>query len=194
MDLYEKWLSGKVQRMHTRPGIRPENIGEHTWGVMLLLIIFWPGSSRNLLIQALLHDFGEIATGDVPGHVKWATPELAKVMERMEGDHIAAAGFKLSQFPLTAPERVILEIVDRADFCMWAIHEMRLGNKNAGTPFNRSARKLEQQIPFLGNSELREGAGALVRAINQTLVRVLNTSISLRYSDTSEENISHVSE
>jgi 5'-deoxynucleotidase YfbR-like HD superfamily hydrolase len=135
MDHYEAWRSGKVVRMHTAPQLHRENIAEHTWGVLLAVIRYYPQASALFLKQVIVHDAGEKATGDMPGNVKWANPIMGETVEAMEKDHVN----KIVALPaLSRREGMLLEIFDRLDFCISCLHEMRLGNVNSALYFGRS--------------------------------------------------------
>lgn len=93
--------AGRVMRWHTQPDGLRQTVGEHTFGVMCILLFAlneadWASgvsvaaSRRNqaeaciMLIGALLHDSREIFTGDIP----------APVCELCECD----SGFELAQY------------------------------------------------------------------------------------------------
>ena len=135
MDHYQAWRAGKVMRMHTAPQLHHENVAEHTWGLMLALLRFWPNAPALVMKQFMVHDLGEQYTGDMPGHVKWANAEAGAIIEKMETEH------KDKILPVQSPSRregMLLEVFDRLDFCVSCIHEMRLGNLNSALYFGRS--------------------------------------------------------
>jgi 5'-deoxynucleotidase YfbR-like HD superfamily hydrolase len=143
MDHYEAWRSGKVQRMHTRPQLHPESVAEHTWGVLLALLRYYPQASTLLLKLVVMHDVGEIATGDIPGHVKWGNPQLGAFIGAMEEEHRN----QIVDLPrATELEAQLLEVFDRLDFCVSCIHEMRLGNLNSAVYFQRAYEKAASVI------------------------------------------------
>ena len=140
MDHYQAWRSGKVNRMHTMPQLHRENIAEHTWGVLLAVVRYYPQATADFLRAVIMHDAGEIATGDIPGHVKWSNPELGRRVEMMERNYVG----KLAQISeLSITEFWLLEIFDRLDFCVSCVHEMRMGNLNSARYFKRSYEKAE---------------------------------------------------
>ena len=168
MDHYEAWRSGKVARMHTAPQLHRENIAEHTWGVLLAVIRYYPQASAVFLKQVIVHDAGEKATGDMPGNVKWANPIMGETVEAMEKDHVDQI-VKLP--PLTRRESMLLEIFDRLDFCVSCIHEMRLGNVNSALYFGRSFDKavkimLSYDIDDVHDMEFRNIAGRFVDEVS----------------------------
>lgn len=168
MDFYEAWRSGKVVRMHTAPQLKTECIGEHTWGVLLAVIKYYPGASALFLKQVIMHDFGEKATGDMPGHVKWSNPVVGEHVEALEADH--RNGY-LWLPPLSRREAMLLEIFDRLEFCVSCIHEMRQGNVNSALYFGRSYDKakkiaLTYDITNVDDVEMRNIAMAFLDEVD----------------------------
>lgn len=149
MTFIESWRNGQVVRKHTMENIRAENVGEHTWGVVTLLLMAWPGVPPNIVVGAQFHDSGERATGDMPGPTKWANEVLSTEMDRLEQKHIT------DTMPehicddintLTEAEWAVIEIFDRAEFCISMGRERRLGNTYSMLYFERSLTKLEQVL------------------------------------------------
>jgi len=144
MNVYEAWRSGKVNRMHTAPMLHRENVAEHTWGLLFLILRYWPEASREFLIAAIFHDAGEVATGDVPAHVKWANASILEVCENLEQEHL-----KKMQIPLIElgpVEDFLLTVFDKLDFCVSCHHEVMSGNRNAKLLFTRSLSRAEQML------------------------------------------------
>lgn len=152
LDAYQAWRSGKVNRMHTMPQLIRENVAEHTWGVAFLMMRFYPEMSKDLLMAVILHDAGELAVGDMPGNVKWLLPDRARlVLEELESDHIKTLGVPTPE--LTHPDQLLLEIFDRVEFCMSCLHEMRMGNMNAGAYYVRSGKRALALLQSLRDSD-----------------------------------------
>lgn len=141
------WHSGQVVRKHTMMNLRPENIAEHTWGVLHVLLSVFTEVPTQLLIKCLYHDFGERATGDIPGPVKWANPVIANHCEEMEQKYIRDNLVpQLSQIMgngINEREKYILEFCDRIEFCFSMYREIMMGNKYGWKPFYRSKLKAE---------------------------------------------------
>lgn len=174
IDLYQAWRSGKVNRMHTMPQLHRENIAEHTWGLLFLILRIWPEAPRDFIVWAILHDAGEIAIGDIPGHVKWDLPDEAReVLEVKEKDHVAQI---TSVNPTITKElHILLEIFDRAEFCVSCLHEMRLGNANAAEYFERSASRVRTLYRQLEDyPEIKAVATRLIHEMRDTSVANLS--------------------
>lgn len=79
-------VAGMVRRYHTMTMAHPEDVAQHSFNVMNLLMIMTDGqASRNLMIYALMHDQGEWMTGDTPSTVKRSMgAELKAKLDAME--------------------------------------------------------------------------------------------------------------
>jgi len=135
---------GSVERFHTRPGLRPDTDGRHMHGVAVLCTLLMGALPRaELLMEALSHDLGEQAAGDVPAHVKDKLPGFREVLHELERSTRAGYGFDWSLY-LTDDERTILELADRMDCLLWCCREIALGNKNSLLVWRRSSAALER--------------------------------------------------
>jgi len=152
-DFYQTWRSGKVNRMHTMPQLLRENTAEHTFGIHLLTARFYPEARAEFYLAVTLHDTGELATGDIPAHVKKADPTLEFILYSKESAFLEECGLKMPD--LTLNESLLLTVFDKLEFCVSCVHEMRLGNLNAARYFKRSlqyARDAFHQIEVPGPS------------------------------------------
>lgn len=79
-------VAGMVRRYHTMTMAHPEDVAQHSFNVMNLLMIMTDGqASRNLMVYALMHDQGEWMTGDTPSTVKRSMgAELKAKLDAME--------------------------------------------------------------------------------------------------------------
>jgi 5'-deoxynucleotidase YfbR-like HD superfamily hydrolase len=165
VDFYQAWRSGKVNRMHTMPQLVRENVAEHTWGVLMMCLRFYPQARKEFLAALILHDAGEIATGDIPAHIKWSTPELEDICHEKESHHVQEMGY---DYPLlTDAENKLMLVFDKLDFCVSCIHEMRMGNLNAARYFNRSLSKADETYVGMqaSESEVKKVAANAIREV-----------------------------
>lgn len=148
-DILKGWYSGQVVRKHAMMNIRAENNAEHSWGVVHILLSIWPKTSSRLIIACQYHDFGEKATGDVPGPVRWANPDLAAKLDGMEMEymelHLPPEIVRI-MVELTFLEKQMIEFCDRVEFCFSAIREINLGNQYMRVAFNRSHAKATEAL------------------------------------------------
>lgn len=119
--------AGRVSRFHTQYLMRPENIAEHTYGVMNLLVMMTGGQlTANLLINALYHDGGEYLSGDVPSPVKKRVEGLRGAINDIEDLGTQATIGDLP--PLTEWEYKLLKVADNLDGMLKCIEERAMGN------------------------------------------------------------------
>lgn len=86
MKLYR---SGMVQRYHSNPDLARfgQTNAAHQWGVAALILKLHPHPSRDLIVAALLHDVGELDTGDLASPFKRKYPEIAESHSAVEYVH-----------------------------------------------------------------------------------------------------------
>lgn len=107
--------SGAVVRYHAAPTVYPKQaVSSHAWGVQVLLLhVAEPGSlTVNLLLEAALHDSGELTTGDIPYTFKRDNPELRTVLHEAEGTARAETVLGGKGFALTEREQALLKVAD----------------------------------------------------------------------------------
>lgn len=135
-DYYQTWRAGKVVRMHTMPQVHRESTGEHTWGVLLMAVRFYPKVRAEFLKAIVLHDAPEIATGDIPANVKRESTDLTTALDKKEAEWLETNFLDMPE--LSADEKNLLLVFDKLDFCVSCIHEMRIGNLNSARYYKRS--------------------------------------------------------
>jgi 5'-deoxynucleotidase YfbR-like HD superfamily hydrolase len=129
-----------VLRKHTLPYHRPENLAEHTWGVIHILLSIYPNAPAELLKVALYHDIGEYRSGDMPGDFKAAHPEVRDVTEAFEEEsarRVLPEHLHSSLTP-TPEDAFLLKICDKIEFAFSCYHEWMLGNRYAVEPMGRT--------------------------------------------------------
>lgn len=121
--------AGRVQRYHTSEVLRTEDVAQHTFNMLNLLMIMTEGSvSVNLMKAALLHDQGEYVTGDIPSPVKKALGHYHEIAAMEE----AAVNFihKQGTPKLTKWEHLLLKVADNMDGLIKCTEEVKLGNRD----------------------------------------------------------------
>ena len=125
--------SARVRRYHTEPLLHAQNVGEHTYGVMWLVMLMTDGqASRNLLIAALQHDSPEHEVGDIPAPTKRLTGMKA-AFDELEDDHMNSLA--LGSPLLSDDEANILKMADCLEGAMFCAFELRRGNRDIETAF-----------------------------------------------------------
>ena len=102
------------------------NVGNHTGGVIQLLLLFFPKASTALVRVLAFHDYSEFATGDIVGSAKTKYPKLGDVVEEIED--LLEDEYKLMDgCELTDLEWLVHDIVDRAELLFWAFEQYDCG-------------------------------------------------------------------
>jgi hypothetical protein len=120
--------AGMLHRWHTHPHLAGtvDRLDGHQGRVAKILLKFWPDTSREALIWALIHDDGESATGDIPGPVKDDMPkELRYRLGRIDSERLVdmwsgQCGNYGPLLPIMELDHI--DFSDKLDAYMWAKH------------------------------------------------------------------------
>jgi 5'-deoxynucleotidase YfbR-like HD superfamily hydrolase len=138
-SLYKVMDSGDVKRYHTVATLGEQTNATHCWGVAVIALYLYPDINRNLLLNTLLHDVGEIDTGDIPATVKWANPELKHKLDAIEDKLMQELGI---DYKITAKEKKILKQADMFELLFFCLKQRKLGNRHVGRIFGNGVEKL----------------------------------------------------
>ena len=111
-----------------------------------ILLAIWPDLPKDVLIYALLHDIGEIATGDLPFPTKAKNPKLKEIMD--DAEHAAHLAMCLP-WGVPPPRKLhdkeipIFKLADYIEMWEWALDELAFGNSNAVPVRERCMREIE---------------------------------------------------
>lgn len=139
-----------VKRWHVQRTLRQQTVGEHTFGMILLVRQCVhpdkpPDRLNELLLCIVHHDLPELDTGDIPAHVKIGSSELSDVLGRLEQDaHMLFHGtHKLSE-----SELVLLKWADTMELVLWCMEEVRMGNRFMDHIVKRGLSYLDKIVPL----------------------------------------------
>lgn len=149
--------AGKVQRYHQHALLRTEDVAQHTFGLVnLLMIMTGRQATAKLLMAAIAHDMGEYVSGDIPSPVKHGMGKEAKdafnaiedkAMHDIHGNDWEA---------LSDWEYLLLKTADNLDGLFKCIEERDLGNKGVIFIGDKYSEYLEAQLPALGGGPAAE--------------------------------------
>lgn len=146
MDRQLKTLldGGRTKRMHVMDVLQQQTVGEHTYGVLAILLLIVPQEHRSgtLMAAALTHDASERDFGDVPGHAK-KEPDVASAYARLEDKWARDIGFHVE---LTLEQKTLLEFADKLEFMAFCVRERQMGNTLVRIPYGRAQGWLENVI------------------------------------------------
>jgi len=129
-----------VTRFHTETVLRPQNIGDHSFGVAWLCWYLSSGNpSARLLMAALAHDMAEHATGDMPSPTKRRL-QLSEAFADIEADVMASHGMPDFEDALTEAEKATLKRADLIDGLMYCLRERQMGNTQLRAAYFNFAR------------------------------------------------------
>jgi 5'-deoxynucleotidase len=88
-DLRSILSGGYCTRWHADPDMAHirETLAEHHARVAQIILALHPSPTLALIDAALHHDAGEPGCGDVAAHAKRANPDLAAILDRVEGQN-----------------------------------------------------------------------------------------------------------
>jgi hypothetical protein len=118
-SILKAWTATFVRRWHTQPLLSNTDdfISGHQQRSTLLLLLFWPQSTRRAIIDCITHDQGEDDSGDMAHPAKRAFPELRGMLETVEDASMKAQGLER---PWIAPvELKRRKWVDLLDSYLW---------------------------------------------------------------------------
>lgn len=157
--------AGRVMRYHTSEVLRAEDVAQHTFNMLNLLMIITEGSvSANLMKAALLHDQGEYVTGDIPSPVKKSVLSIDQtfLLTSMEE---AAVNFihKQGTPKLTKWEHGLLKIADNMDGLIKCTEEVKLGNRDLVAVGRVYTTYLIKQLEEVGGGNISHFISSAIR-------------------------------
>lgn len=121
--------SGSVVRYHSTLIDKKQNVDSHSWETAVILSRIYPECSKELLEYALVHDSGEIITGDVPTPVKKKYPCLKETYDQIELIILNDMGIDSQSFSIT--EKLALKWADYLSGLYFTTRRMRAGDMEA---------------------------------------------------------------
>lgn len=116
----------RVTRMHTMPTRYQQSVGEHTFGVLSIVLTIHPNATPQLLRATLYHDIPEAVTGDVPATAKWRWPDMETALRGAE--EWMRREFELSE-ELPSLERKVLKFADMMELLLFSLEEADAGDR-----------------------------------------------------------------
>jgi 5'-deoxynucleotidase YfbR-like HD superfamily hydrolase len=172
-------MAGNVLRWHTWPVSRNQTNAEHQWNVARIVLAINPGASRELIMEAMFHDLGEIATGDPPYPIKRENPRLKEEMDRLETDTRRTMVLPWSlppQHPLTVFETWVLKLADCIETWEFALEEIMRGNRFCDLVERRNRENIVvMTVDHMNSSGVETSMGDVSEATMHYMKRRLDT-------------------
>jgi 5'-deoxynucleotidase YfbR-like HD superfamily hydrolase len=148
-------LALELTRYHTCLRIREQSVGEHSMQVLRVLLAIYPQAPRHMLVHCLVHDIGELASGDPPYPAKRRNADLKKACERIERDaHLSMClpwGLPGPQ-TLTVEEYEIFKLAEFIEMLEWSIDEINLGNQGGHAVLQRCLEAIDAYLDVIDAS------------------------------------------
>jgi len=128
--------AGQVERWHFFPTIQRQTVAEHTWQVLRVWYELYGPPSPEVTVVILLHDAGEIKTGDIPFELGRDHPSVKGQLSSLEKKHVEKMitfncippGLGIPKLSSWEIKRIkMCELLEMLEF---ALDEIELGNKN----------------------------------------------------------------
>jgi hypothetical protein len=132
--VWRAFHAGQVKRWHTHGYlIRTQDIAQHSNGVVQVIVLLHPDPSARLLKAAVMHDFGELKTGDMPRWAKKEVPTIELALEKLEQGQRQKYGV---DYPLGEEEQRWLAGADLMDAWLFLLQNILCGNEMVRGNFN----------------------------------------------------------
>lgn len=143
---------GEALRYSTWKVIHKQNIGEHTWQVIRILLTVWPSAPRHVVVYGLIHDMGEMS-GDIQYPFKHLFPELRAGSEKAE-NHVRdmqrkGLGAPEVRHPLSPFEHAVFKACDNLEMWEYALREINMGNRYALIIRNRMMKAVSGNLSMI---------------------------------------------
>ncbi len=119
-------VAGTVTRYHAWPTLRQQTVAEHSFNVLRLYVQIWGDPPREVTRYIVMHDLGELVTGDLPFPVKTRFPELKTITGSIESEAVKDMGFEWPE--LSDVHRTMIKICDLLEMTEYALLERQMGN------------------------------------------------------------------
>jgi 5'-deoxynucleotidase YfbR-like HD superfamily hydrolase len=133
-----------------------QSVGEHSWQTMRILLAIWPQAPRNMLVYGIVHDMGEILTGDLPYPTKSLDPHLKKIMDDAEETCVLGMALEWSVPPLRKlndAENSVWKLAEMIEMWECGLQELMMGNCLANEIVEKVWKEIETRLqnPIIEN-------------------------------------------
>lgn len=119
--------SALVERCHTLPHHGSYSLGQHCYGMLILLLDLHPSPTVELMKAISYHDAHERLLGDIPATAFWTlSPEFRNLYD--EAVEKVGERYALT-CSLTPGEIVWLQALDKLDLYLWAKEQQQSGDR-----------------------------------------------------------------
>jgi hypothetical protein len=134
-------LAGLVKRYHTWPTITIQSNAEHSWQVYRIYCHIFGVPTQRTAYFMMMHDVGEIATGDLPYPTKSENYTLKSHIDRKEKEATEKMGLAVGEPDIGDRKRV--QLCHMIEMWEFGLQEVCMGNKIADPIRQRCFDKIE---------------------------------------------------
>lgn len=159
----------QVRRFHTHYTHASDTVASHSWGVAVLVDLFYNGRApAHMLRAALYHDVAEAEFGDIPSPAKRAMDTHA--LHQRENMYLHERGLliKITQF-----EEDLLKTADIIDGLTFCCEETERGNRTLLGVWNTYREYLVRKISDMEQRGYSESEGATYTVMRDVAGQVL---------------------
>jgi hypothetical protein len=142
-DMEAMWEGGETARFHTCTMLRPDTVGQHSYGVACVMMHVYPAAPARLLRACLKHDMAEQFTGDMPSPAKRGLG-IREQFAAYEDEFLDSVG--IGAEPLSAAQAWLLKFCDSADGTRVCIRERSMGNRRIEFAYGNFNRYLDELL------------------------------------------------
>lgn len=158
-DMQAMWDGGETARFHTCTLLRPDTVGQHSYGVACVVMHLYPQGQAHLLRAALKHDMAEAFTGDLPAPAK-RDLGIREQFAAYEDKYLEGVGIAAEK--LSAWEAWLIKMADSIDGLRVCVRERSMGNRMIEHAYANFSRYCEEMLTK--GVEVTADCGALERA------------------------------
>lgn len=128
-----------LKRYNNMSRIKSESLAEHQYYCALILMKLKPYiynityQEYSILLQyVLIHDIGELYTGDIPHNVKEDYPDLKYLLEKIETEKLQLIGFNdiIGTIEKNENLKMLFKLCDILQVIQYCENEFKLGNSS----------------------------------------------------------------
>lgn len=161
--ILDSFLSAHTRRWHTHAQLcaTVDPVDGHGARVALIALALRPDLSREAIIYAIGHDFGEVVIGDMSGPAKRCNPDLSAAISAIEAQHRDTLAIPRAAW-LRDADRIAVEVADKLDSWLWAVrHRPELDNSDAWRQMIDRTIEHAEKIDAVAGRAVRRAVGAV---------------------------------
>lgn len=143
-NILEFYQSRLVRRWHNQPNVPMQTIGDHTFGMCMLLMLVHPNPSRDLYEAVIQHDLAEQISGDFPHTTKKKYSVLCEIDDECRDEFIEKWGLRVPS--LSNEDKLWLKFLDQLEAFYYIVSQ---------NPQDKQTREIAQRIYELSNEYMK---------------------------------------